>query len=51
LGQWLSSNVQIPLPRGEPFEPGAGGSIIVIDVALFTASMFLTPLLRGRQTR
>lgn len=47
IGQQLSARVQIPLPGGRSFEPGTGGTIVVICVAWF----FLTMMIAGFRGR
>lgn len=47
LGQQLSSRMQIPLPGGRSFEPGTGGTIVVVCVLWFFLTMGVAAF-RGR---
>jgi zinc transport system permease protein len=38
-GVWLSNNVELPIGGGEPLELGAAGTIVVLSVLAFFASM------------
>jgi zinc transport system permease protein len=49
LGHWLSFERPLPDGRGGLIYFGAGGTIVVLSVLLFFASMALGPWLRGRQ--
>jgi zinc transport system permease protein len=49
LGHWLSFERPLPDGRGGLIYFGAGGTIVVLSVLLFFASMTLGPRLRGRQ--
>jgi zinc transport system permease protein len=49
-GQLMSANVSVSV-RGNEIPLGAGGCIVVLSVLAFAVSMFLSPLVRGRQTR
>lgn len=50
-GTWVSWDVGIPNPnrRGEMIHFGPAGTIVVVSVLLFFASMIVRPWLRGRQ--
>lgn len=47
VGQQLSARVQVPLPGGRAFEPGTGGTIVVVCVAWFFVTMAWSAF-RGR---
>jgi zinc transport system permease protein len=49
-GQLLSAYVSVSV-QGKDIPLGAGGCIVVLSVLAFALSMFLSPLVRGRQTR
>jgi zinc transport system permease protein len=49
VGQWLSFEVRIPLDRGERLLFGPSGTIVVITVVLFFASMAAGAVLRRQQ--
>jgi len=49
-GQLISNEVSIHV-RGKEIPLGAGGCIVVLSVLAFAISMFLSPFVRGRQTR
>ena len=49
LGHWLSWAVQPPIGNGQTLEFGSAGTIVVLGVLLFFASMVAGPRLRGRQ--
>src|SRR5262245_44007460 len=49
-GVWLSNNVEVPIGGGDPLELGAGGTIVVLSVLAFFASM-AWPALRERLRR
>jgi zinc transport system permease protein len=50
-GHVLSWEIKLPAPHnyGNPIHPGIGGSIVVLSVILFFASMATGPWFRGRQ--
>jgi zinc transport system permease protein len=49
FGHWLSWAVQPPIGNGQKLEFGSAGTIVVLGVLLFFASMVAGPRLRGRQ--
>jgi zinc transport system permease protein len=49
-GQIISDRVSLHI-RGNEIQLGAGGCIVVLSVLAFAVSMFLSPIVRGRQTR
>jgi zinc transport system permease protein len=49
LGHWLSFEVRLSDAHGKAIAFGAGGTIVVLSVLLFFATMALGPWLRGRQ--
>jgi zinc transport system permease protein len=48
FGYWLSLELKIPDPPREPLKFGVSGTIVVLSVLCFTASMLLGPWLRRR---
>jgi zinc transport system permease protein len=49
LGHWLSFEIRLPTGDGKTLEFGPAGTIVVLGVLCFFASMVLAPRLRGRQ--
>jgi len=49
MGHWLSWAVRLPMGNGQRLEFGSAGTIVVLSVLLFFASMVVGPRLRGRQ--
>ena len=47
LGQQISARVDVPLPGGRSFEPGTGGTIVVLCVLWFFVTMVVAAV-RGR---
>jgi zinc transport system permease protein len=48
LGLWLSWEVEIPIRNRSPAHLGEGGTIVLLNVLLFFASMLIGPWLRNR---